>query len=68
MSHQRECRPALDVELPITPMLDMTFQLLVFFLFTFRPPALEGQLDFALPGTGSAIAAPAVPVPGDLPE
>lgn len=68
MSHHRERHPTLDVELPITPMLDMTFQLLVFFLLTFRPQALEGQMDFSLPGTGAATAVSPVPAAGDLPE
>lgn len=41
------------VELPITPMLDMTFQLLAFFILTFSPmSAVEGQLQFALPANG----------------
>ena len=37
------------VELPITPMLDMSFQLMAFFLFTFKPAASEGQIALALP-------------------
>lgn len=37
------------VTLPITPMLDMTFQLLFFFIINFHPADLEGQLDLALP-------------------
>ncbi|MFM7149559.1 MAG: ExbD/TolR family protein [Gemmataceae bacterium] len=37
------------VTLPITPMLDMTFQLLFFFIINFHPADLEGQLDMALP-------------------
>jgi biopolymer transport protein ExbD len=36
----------------VTPMLDMTFQLLFFFLLMFRPPIAEGQIDFALPKVG----------------
>jgi biopolymer transport protein ExbD len=41
--------PAPEVSLPITPMLDMAFQLLTFFIFTYNPSALEGQeaLSFA---------------------
>jgi biopolymer transport protein ExbD len=38
-----------EVTLPITPMLDMTFQLLFFFIINFHPADLEGQLDMALP-------------------
>jgi hypothetical protein len=32
----------------ITPMLDMSFQLLAFFVFTYHPVALEGQFPIAL--------------------
>ena len=39
----------VDPDLPITPMLDMSFQLLAFFIFTFRPAPTEGQLALALP-------------------
>jgi biopolymer transport protein ExbD len=44
-------KPAADakVALPITPMLDMTFQLLFFFIINFHPADLEGQLKMALP-------------------
>jgi biopolymer transport protein ExbD len=41
-----------EVELPITPMLDMTFQLLTFFIFTYHPSAVEGQMEFSLPASG----------------
>ncbi len=38
------------IDLPITPMLDMTFQLLAFFILSFNPmSAVEGQLQFTLP-------------------
>jgi biopolymer transport protein ExbD len=48
----------LDIVLPITPMLDMSFQLLAFFIFTFHPSnTLEGQMDMALPRAGTAKAA-----------
>ena len=48
----------LDIVLPITPMLDMSFQLLAFFILTFRPSnALEGQMDMALPRAGTVKAA-----------
>jgi biopolymer transport protein ExbD len=35
--------------LPITPMLDMTFQLLFFFIMNFNPADLEGAVEMALP-------------------
>ena len=44
------------VQLPITPMLDMTFQLLFFFLVFFHSAALEGQMDLALPTDTPKVA------------
>jgi biopolymer transport protein ExbD len=56
MPRHRKSEAAPEVELPITPMLDMTFQLLTFFIFTYKPSALEAQMDFTLPATGEAKA------------
>jgi biopolymer transport protein ExbD len=44
-----------EVELPITPMLDMAFQLLTFFIFTYHPSQMEGQVEMDLP---SRVATP----------
>ena len=38
-----------SVTLPITPMLDMSFQLLCFFVLTFHATPAEGQLAVRLP-------------------
>jgi biopolymer transport protein ExbD len=46
---RRKEEPAVDVTLPITPMLDMSFQLLSFFVVTFKTPSQEGQLSVDLP-------------------
>jgi biopolymer transport protein ExbD len=41
----------------ITPFLDMSFQLLFFFVLSFKPAeAMEGKLDFSLPASGEARA------------
>lgn len=41
----------------VTPMLDMTFQLLFFFVLTFKPASvMEGKMDFNLPASGEARA------------
>src|SRR4051812_44278347 len=48
---KRATDAGVEVDLPVTPMLDMTFQLLFFFIVTFNPQSLEGQLDFTLPGS-----------------
>src|SRR5262245_40582615 len=37
-------------------MLDMAFQLLAFFIFTYRPSNLEGHMDLTLPAAGEAKA------------
>src|SRR5262249_29425391 len=57
-----------EVELPITPMLDMTFQLLTFFIFTYHPSAVEGQMEFSLPATGTPPAPVQVNDPPPTPE
>ncbi|MBY0229387.1 MAG: biopolymer transporter ExbD [Gemmataceae bacterium] len=48
---RRDHKKAEDskIVLPITPMLDMTFQLLFFFIVSFNPADLEGAVDMALP-------------------
>jgi biopolymer transport protein ExbD len=47
-----------EVQVPIPAMLDMTFQLLSFFVLTFNPPgAGEGQMDLQMPSAGAAKAA-----------
>lgn len=38
-----------EVELNLAAMLDMAFQLLAFFIFTFRPSPVEGQLALHMP-------------------
>ncbi len=50
----------VEVYLPITPMLDMTFQLLFYFVSTFNPVPVEGQIAMKLPAedTGGAVLNP----------
>jgi len=57
MGRRRTHDAPIDIVLPITPMLDMSFQLLAFFVMTFRVvgPA-EGELDMYLPKAGEAKA------------
>jgi len=50
MAKNRE-KWAPEVELPITPMLDMFFQMLFFFVMTYHPSALEGQFPINLAAT-----------------
>jgi biopolymer transport protein ExbD len=49
MARRHKGDPPGDVVLAITPMLDLTFQLLFFFIVIYHPSALEGQMDMALP-------------------
>lgn len=42
-------RKSPQVELNLAAMLDMAFQLLAFFILTFRPAPMEGQLGLHLP-------------------
>jgi biopolymer transport protein ExbD len=58
MAHKRKTDGGLDLDLGIviTPMLDMAFQLLAFFILTFHPSDLEGALDLNLPLEGETMA------------
>ena len=63
MSHQRgrgvsKAAAGLSLGLIITPMLDMSFQLLAFFIMTFKPAPTEGHIAMTLPkdeGGGTGI-------------
>jgi biopolymer transport protein ExbD len=73
MSHgkkHRDNRPP-KVDIPITAMLDMSFQLLFFFILNYKPSALEGQMDMALPAKLEAASKEKEnpnPVPSDKPD
>ena len=59
--HHRQQTDNVEPDLPITPMLDMSFQLMAFFIFTFRPAPTEGQIAMSLPkqeGGDTAIPSP----------
>ncbi len=47
--------PPDEVAFPVTPMLDMAFQLLAFFIVTFKAPSAETHLDLDLPATPAAL-------------
>ncbi|HSQ58129.1 MAG TPA: biopolymer transporter ExbD [Gemmata sp.] len=59
---RRNATEFVDPDLPITPMLDMSFQLLSFFIITFKPAPTEGQIAMSLPpvqeGGAAATLAP----------
>jgi len=53
----RRFRPSSpnEVVFPVTPMLDMAFQLLAFFIVTFKAPSAETHLNLDLPATPVAL-------------
>jgi biopolymer transport protein ExbD len=56
MAQRRKEDSGVEVELPIVPFLDFSFQLLFFFVINYHPSALEGQMDLNLPAAGEARA------------
>jgi biopolymer transport protein ExbD len=54
-----------EVELNLAAMLDMAFQLLAFFILTFRPSPIEGQLLLHLPPPSPVTDVEAAPQAGD---
>jgi biopolymer transport protein ExbD len=58
MAGKRQQEPGLepDINQVITPMLDMAFQVLMFFILTFHPSQLEGLMELNLPDAGQAAA------------
>ncbi len=61
LPRSRRYRPTApeEVAFPVTPMLDMAFQLLAFFILTFKSPSDETHLDLDLPTTPAALPAAA---------
>jgi hypothetical protein len=64
MSHKKSKRPESKVTLNMAAMLDMAFQLLTFFIMTFKPDPLEGQIDLRLPKPEAVAGAKGAPPPG----
>ena len=61
-------RPAIDSEVSLTPMLDVAFQLLTFFIFTFKPAPLELQFNMNLLPTAPQTEPEPEPPPEDSPS
>jgi biopolymer transport protein ExbD len=62
VSERKNIQKSEGPEVPITPMLDMAFQLLTFFVLTYRPAPSEGQIIMNLlpaqPATAIKAEAP----------
>src|SRR4051812_46773704 len=54
--HKRVQAKPTSPDLPITPMLDMSFQLMAFFILTFKPAPTEVQLALMLPTAGRDVS------------
>lgn len=59
----RRKREQSEVEMNMAAMLDMAFQLLTFFILTFRPAPIEGQLSLNLPPPVPATRVESPPAP-----
>ena len=72
MSRKRKklARSHADVSLNLAAMLDMAFQLLAFFILTFKPAPVEGQINLNLPPPRPIVLAGQQPQPdpGFAPE
>jgi len=55
---KRQGTDYVEPDLPITPMLDMSFQLLAFFIMTFQPPLAERKFELAFPRDEGVPTAP----------
>ena len=64
-SHRRSSRPYEDSGFQMTPMIDVVFLLLIFFICTTQFPEFEGKFEVRLPDPGPARQAAA---PHDIPE
>jgi len=62
---KRQGTDFVEPDLPITPMLDMSFQLLAFFIMTFQPSPTEGQIALTLPKEEGGPSATSIPSPVD---
>jgi len=49
VSRKRKSNTEEEVELNLAAMLDMAFQLLTFFILTFKPAPVEGQISLQMP-------------------
>ncbi|MHB1425705.1 MAG: ExbD/TolR family protein [Gemmataceae bacterium] len=65
MTTRRKSDKGPEPTLPVTPMLDMAFQLLAFFVMTYHPSDLEGQMELSLPSEAISQAQSAEDVKSD---
>lgn len=61
--HNDPGAPSINLGLIVTPMLDMSFQILAFFIMTYHPSILEGHVNGQLVPPKGGIGAPIDPKP-----
>jgi biopolymer transport protein ExbD len=66
-NERKKVKRANDPEIPITPMLDMAFQLLTFFVLTYHAMPAEGSFVMSLLPAQPA-SAPSAEAPSDKPS
>jgi len=63
LAYQKKKKAEENIQIPVTPMLDMAFQLLTFFILTYHPMPAEGQfvmnLSPSAPATDFRAQSPA---------
>ncbi len=59
--HRKKTLGAEAVELNLAAMLDMAFQLLAFFILTFKPAPVEGDIALRMPQTATKAAGRVAP-------
>jgi biopolymer transport protein ExbD len=71
LSEQKNVKKAQPPDVPVTPMLDMAFQLLTFFVLTYKPAPTEVQFGMKLlpaqPATSITAEAPSDKPSDNLP-
>jgi biopolymer transport protein ExbD len=58
MAERREVRAPEKVDIQMTPMIDIVFQLMAFFLMTFKVATVEGDFDLKLPKPDRTASGP----------
>ena len=60
---KRESKLASKIPIDMTPMIDVVFQLLTFFMLTLKTVVVEGDFNIRMPLGASAVRADDVPIP-----
>jgi len=58
MNIRKTGRTESRISLEMTPMIDVVFQLLIFFMFTFKIVSVEGEFAITMPAAEQGSAAP----------